>query len=148
MANHSSILDWRIPWTEKPGRLQSVGLQRVGHDWVTNTHTGMKLDSFGKAAVTKHHKQKWMFSQFWRLKVWASEGLAPFEGCEGTSILLLFPSFWWLPGKFHGQRSLVGYSPWKCKESDTTEWLTHTHTHTHTHGICVFLTYLTLYDRL
>ena len=97
-ASHSSVVAWKIPWTEKPGRLQSVGLQRVGHDWVTNTHTGMKLDSFGKAAVTKHHKQKWMFSQFWRLKVWASEGLAPFEGCEGTSILLLFPSFWWLPG--------------------------------------------------
>ena len=29
-----------------------------------------------------------------------------------------------LPGEFHGQRSLVGYSPWGCKESDTTEWLT------------------------
>ena len=32
MATHSSILDWRIPWTEKPGRLQSMGLQRVGQD--------------------------------------------------------------------------------------------------------------------
>ena len=30
--NHSSILAWRIPWTEEPGRLQSVGSQRVGHD--------------------------------------------------------------------------------------------------------------------
>ena len=35
-----------------------------------------------------------------------------------------------LPGKSHGQKSLVGYSPWGCKELDTTE---HTHTHTHTH---------------
>ena len=33
MATHSSILACRIPWTEKPGRLQSIGLQRVGHDW-------------------------------------------------------------------------------------------------------------------
>ena len=32
MATHSSILAWRIPWTEEPGRLQSIGLQRVGHD--------------------------------------------------------------------------------------------------------------------
>ena len=32
MAVHSSILAWRIPWTEKPGRLQPVGSQRVGHD--------------------------------------------------------------------------------------------------------------------
>ena len=39
MATHSSILDWRIPWTEEPGRLQSMGLQRVGHDWAINTHT-------------------------------------------------------------------------------------------------------------
>ena len=32
MATHTSILAWRIPWTEKPDRLQSVGLQRDGHD--------------------------------------------------------------------------------------------------------------------
>ena len=31
MATHSSILAWRIPWTEEPGRLQSIGLQRVEH---------------------------------------------------------------------------------------------------------------------
>ena len=32
MATHSSILAWRIPWTEEPGGLQSIGLQRVRHD--------------------------------------------------------------------------------------------------------------------
>ena len=32
MATHSSILAWKIPWMEEPGRLQSVGSQRVGHD--------------------------------------------------------------------------------------------------------------------
>ena len=32
MATHSSILDWRIPWTEEPGGLQSMGSQRVRHD--------------------------------------------------------------------------------------------------------------------
>ena len=32
MATHSSVLAWRIPWTEEPSRLQSMGLQRVGHD--------------------------------------------------------------------------------------------------------------------
>ena len=35
MATHSSILAWRIPWTEEPGGLQSMGLQRIGHDLVT-----------------------------------------------------------------------------------------------------------------
>ena len=39
MATHSSILAWRIPWTEEPGGLQSVGSQKVGHNWLTNTHT-------------------------------------------------------------------------------------------------------------
>ena len=38
MATPSSILTWRITWTEEPGGLQSMGLQRVEHDWVTNTH--------------------------------------------------------------------------------------------------------------
>ena len=32
MATHSSVLVWRIPWAEEPGRLQSMGSQRVGHD--------------------------------------------------------------------------------------------------------------------
>ena len=36
MATHSSILAWRIPWIEEPGRLQLMGLQRVGLDWMTN----------------------------------------------------------------------------------------------------------------
>ena len=39
MATHSSILAWRIPWTEEPGGLQPMGSQRVGHDWVTDTFT-------------------------------------------------------------------------------------------------------------
>ena len=36
MATHSSILTWRIPWTEDPDRLQSMGSQRVGHNWATS----------------------------------------------------------------------------------------------------------------
>ena len=39
MAIHSSILAWKIPRTEEPGRLQSTGSQRIGHNWVTNTFT-------------------------------------------------------------------------------------------------------------
>ena len=39
MATHSSILAWRIPWTEEPGGLQSTGLQRVRHGWVINIFT-------------------------------------------------------------------------------------------------------------
>jgi len=36
MATHSSTLAWKIPWTEEPGRIQSMGLQRVIHNWVTS----------------------------------------------------------------------------------------------------------------
>ena len=43
IATHSSILAWRIPWTEEPGGLQSMGSQRVGHDLVPNTHTWTNL---------------------------------------------------------------------------------------------------------
>ena len=39
MATHSSILARRIPWTEEPGGLQSMGSQRVGHKWTWLTHT-------------------------------------------------------------------------------------------------------------
>ena len=40
MATHSSILAWKIPWTEEPGRQQSTGPQTVGHDWATSlTHS-------------------------------------------------------------------------------------------------------------
>ena len=36
MAPHSCTIAWKIPWTEEPGRLQSMGSQRVGHDWATS----------------------------------------------------------------------------------------------------------------
>ena len=44
MATHSNILAWEIPWTEEPGGLRSVGLQRVRHDRATNTFTFSLLD--------------------------------------------------------------------------------------------------------
>ena len=43
MATCSSILAWRISWTEEPGRLQSMGLQKVGHNGVTNTLKYLKI---------------------------------------------------------------------------------------------------------
>ena len=73
MATHSSILAWRIPWTVEPGRLRSMGLQRLKQ---LSTHI------------------------LWR-RQW-----------QPTPVLL--------PGESHGQRSLVGYSPWGLKPSDMT----------------------------
>ena len=48
MAIHSSVLSWRIPRTEEPGGLQSVGSQRVGLDWVTITHTHISVRALCK----------------------------------------------------------------------------------------------------
>ena len=42
MATHSSILAWRIPWTEEPGGPQSMGLQRVRYDWAANVSNGFR----------------------------------------------------------------------------------------------------------
>ena len=39
MAPHSSTLAWKIPWVEEPGRLQSMGSQKAGHDGVTSLHS-------------------------------------------------------------------------------------------------------------
>ena len=47
MATHSSILAWRIPWTEEPGGLQSMGLQRGGHDLATKTATTIRIEGVG-----------------------------------------------------------------------------------------------------
>ena len=49
MAPHSSTLAWKIPWTEEPGRLQSMGLLRVGQDWATS----LSLFTF------MHWRRKW-----------------------------------------------------------------------------------------
>ena len=49
MAPHSSTLAWKIPWTEEPGRLQSMGSPRVGHDWATS------LSLF----IFMHWRRKW-----------------------------------------------------------------------------------------
>ena len=49
MAPHSSTLAWKIPWTEEPGRLQSMGSLRVRHDWVTS----LSLFTF------MHWRRKW-----------------------------------------------------------------------------------------
>ena len=51
MTTHSSILAWKIPWTEEPGRLQSMGSQGIRHDWVTNTYTQTKEKEFGHKNV-------------------------------------------------------------------------------------------------
>ena len=52
MATHSSILAWKIPWVEEPGRLQSMESQRVRHDWATSLSLFLSLlNPLAKSAV-------------------------------------------------------------------------------------------------
>ena len=52
IETHFSILAWRIPWTEEPGRLQSMGLQRVGHDWATSLNNNDTVSKHTKLKMT------------------------------------------------------------------------------------------------
>ena len=59
MATHSSTLAWKIPWKEEPGRLHSMGSQRVGHDWATSL--SLSLSSriyYGRVRKSHHYLQQ------------------------------------------------------------------------------------------
>ena len=135
MAPHSSTLAWKIPWTEEPGGLQSMGSLRVGHDWATS----LSIFTF------MHWRRKWHptlvllpgKSQGWRSLV----GCSPWGRQESdtterlrtdwaTSLSLLTFMHWrrkwhptpvFLPGESQGRGSLVGCHLWGCTESDRTE---------------------------
>ena len=68
MAPHSSTLAWKIPQTEEPGRLQSMGLLRVGHDSVTSLFTFM------------HWRRKWQPTPVFLLG--ESQGQGSLVGCR------------------------------------------------------------------
>ena len=70
MALHSSTLGWKIPWTEEPGRLQSMGSQRVGHDWATS----LSLFTF------IHWRRKWQPTLM--LLPGESQGRGSLVGCH------------------------------------------------------------------
>ena len=69
MATHSSILAWRIPWTEEPGGLQSTGSQRVGHNWATSLSLSLSprvCSNYSKQftdSVQSLSNYQWHFSQ-------------------------------------------------------------------------------------
>ena len=62
MAIHSSILAWKIPWTEEPGRLQSMGSRRVRHNWATSLSLSLPL--------TMQNIRIWRFIIFILFTLW------------------------------------------------------------------------------
>ena len=102
-ATHSSILAWKIPWTEEPCRLQSTGLQRVGHDGATSLynwggHSGLGCVSVISATRNKQHRSEILMAVCrggeWGLKVAVRES---FRMCQ----LKRLP-------EIHGSRSIMG----------------------------------------
>ena len=69
MATHSSILAWKIPWTEDPGRLQFMGSQRVGHDWATSLHFTPWGWSWSLPPIQCHKPPSIVLQAFWRIGV-------------------------------------------------------------------------------
>ena len=61
MATRSSILAWKIPWTKEPGRLQSMGSQRVGHDWVASLYSCVQMAVILLAYFSRSWKLKYMW---------------------------------------------------------------------------------------
>ena len=135
MAIHSSILAWRIPWTEELGRLQSMGSQWVRHNWATFIFISVdcptqrvrksnrKIDCFSViSSICKI--QVCLLSLFWASPI-AQQVKNPLAVLETQAQSLDWrnpqPAPVFLPEKFHEQRSLVGYSPWGRKELDTAE---------------------------
>ena len=150
MATQPSTLAWKIPWMDEPGRLQSMGSQRVGHDWVTSLgsrnyskylkHFNSFYSSHESCEVFKKMYIIWIL-QMSLLKHRKVNSLCRAAKWQRLCLQCTRPGFdpwvgkilWrrkWLstpvllPGKFHGRRGLAGYSSWGRKESDTTEWLT------------------------
>ena len=104
-GGHSCALAWRIPWTEEPGRLQSIGLQRVGHNWSELAHTHM--------LIVTHPQAKWHIHRQNDSSKASHRGHSQLNGQE----------FEQTPGDSEGQGSLACCSLWGPKELVMTEWL-------------------------
>ena len=115
MAAHSSTLVWKIPWTEEPGRLQSMGSQRVRHDWVTPLSFFLPTWAF---------QFKGVFANF-KLSGWWTEltGRTPGWWTELTSRKAIFSSWGrteWRPqclskSNIPASSSLALQKAWKWK---------------------------------
>ena len=110
MATHSRILAWRIPWTEEPGKLQSMGSQRTEHNWVTFTLCVISMPK----GLTWWLRGKRILLQCRRPCFNLRVGESPWRRKR-------LPTPVFLPGESHGHGSLEGYSPWIRKQSDRAE---------------------------
>ena len=101
MAIHSSILAWEIPWTQGLMGYSPWGCRRARQDWATKT-TRLTRRVVKHPFVMQEMQVQSLGPEVPRRRKW-----------QHTPVVL--------PEEFHGQRILVGYSPWGHKEPDTTK---------------------------
>ena len=70
MATHSRTLAWKIPWTEEPGRLQSLGSRRVGYDWATSMSCSMSVPLVTQPEIKP---------ALWAVRTWSPNHWTPWE---------------------------------------------------------------------
>ena len=117
MATHSSILAWRIPWTEEPGRLRSMGSQRVEHDWATaqagqgplcfllKFHWEPSRAGRPVCASQKGKPLKWHLSDLAKVEGKAGRTHVGTQGSQASNPLVFLPSQCWVQGGGeHAQR--------------------------------------------
>ena len=147
MATHSSTLAWQIPWTEEPGRLQSMGSLGIRHDWATS----LSIFTFHFHALEREMATQSSVLA-WRIPGTGEPGGLPSLGSHRVghdwSNLAAARYTWeenwqpipvFLPGEFHGQRSLTGYSTWSQRVRH--DWVTNSFkTHLRAHRRWLILT--------
>ena len=130
MAIHSSILAWRIPWTEEPGGLQSMGLQKVGHDWSNLAHTRMNMYRINQilswccTCMLSCFSHVWLFATPWTVPTdrrawWATvHGIA--KSWTWLSSWVVTKQSKIIAGKglkvFDGQKHWVKWKEWDGKD--------------------------------
>ena len=117
MATHSSTLAWKIPLMEEPGRLQSMGSQRVGHDWATS------LLSLSFFYIRRPNLVPWFSQFFWKLWAFCLSFMNEVSGEGGqrrnqikTELLWMKGSGSWNPGSWHATCSSISQEvPWNLE---------------------------------
>ena len=151
MAPHSSTLAWKIRWTEEPGRLQSMGSLRVGQTERLHFHFSLSCIGEGNGNPLQCScLENLRDGGAWWAAIYGVDrvehnwhDLVVVVGAvewnkDGRWIHSIWSRKWqptpvFLPGKFHGERSLVGCSPWGSQRVGHDG--VHIYKHTHTQSI-------------
>ena len=125
MATHSSILAWRILWTEEPGGLLCMGSHRVRHNWSDLAC----MHALEKEMATHSNILTWRIpgteEPGWLLSMGSHRIRHDWSDLAAAATAAASTAAAFLTRESHGQRSLVSYSPWVHKKSDMTKRQTH-----------------------